>query len=175
MKKLSSRSRALRKYWREVKDIQKRFNLRSITSARNKYKTVLKISSTRFERLAYDPKARPRKITAKASKKFGKIFARGKDAGKEVIYYDTLKKRVVNAKNAIKLRREFAIERLAIQMRETSTTVQRYLVNKYWPKYAKKRGYLTEIEARRVAKKVIRVKYKDHKTRLNLKNIFGYD
>lgn len=175
-KKLSSKiSLGVRRYWRKVKRIQKSYGLDDIRSARARYRTDVLQSSRRYQRLALrDIKERPRYISLATVKKYGKVLRRGRDKGKIVLYYDTLKKRPVTARHALRMRYDNAIARLAIRAQILTKTQQKFFADKYWPRYAKKRGYLTEFEAKRMIRKLLRLRWKDFRVRIALRNIYGY-
>jgi hypothetical protein len=155
-------SRGVKKYWRKVREIAEDREI-ELTSARNVYSTIEKIAADRIERIVIKSKSkRPRKISAKAFDAEALKKERGREKGKYVIYYDALKKRVVDGKTALRMRYRFRVERLARALEEASKTSQGAIV-KRWPKKARKRGYLLPKEAEQVAAKLLKEMRKSKK------------
>lgn len=168
-------SKGIKSYWQRVRETQAKYKLKSLSSAKEFYKAREKIAADRFERIAIDSASdRPKHISKTVLKKFGKVLERGKDKGRIVMYYDRLKKEPIKAKRAIKMRRENTVSRVALRAQELTKTAQGRFAEKYWPKYALKRGYLTEFEAKRFAVKLLRLRKTDDSVRVGMKNIYGY-
>lgn len=173
--KSSKIARGMRRYWRRVHAIQREYGLRDIRSARARYRTDVLMASRRFERIAIDRvEDRPRYISKSMIMKYGKVLTRGRDKGRIVLYYDTATKRAVTARRAFRMRLENTISRLAIRAQLLTKTQQSFFAKKYWPRYAKRRGYLTEFEARRMIRKLLRLRRYDPKVRIGMRNIYGY-
>lgn len=164
-------SKGVSRYWKEVRRIADSRKI-SIASAKNFYRSVERVKPDRFERIVVDSKSkRPRKISAKAFDKFSKKMEGGRDKGKYVVYYDRNKKKVVGGKPALRQRRKLQVERLAFKMLGKPKNEQRF-AHKFWPKYALKRGYLTEYESRIVAKKLLAERRKDKNLARRMKEVY---
>lgn len=168
-------SDGLKRYWQRIRDIKKSYSVKDIRTALNIYRTREKVAENRFERIAiFDAKERPSYVSKAMLKKFGKRLQRGKDKGKIVLYYDRLNKQPIKGKLALRMRYENTVARLALRAQELTMTQQRYFVDRFWQKYAKKRGYLTEKEAKRMMKKILSLRRKDPVIRRQVRNIYGY-
>jgi len=168
-------SKGLQKYWAKIREIKESYGVKDIRTARNIYKTREKVSQSRFERFAFERREDfPPYVSRRMIRKFGKRLERGKDRGKIVLYWDKLKAEPIKGKTALRMRYENTVSRLALRAQELNMTQQRYFVDRFWPAYAKKRGYLTEFEAKRLIRKLLSLRRKDPIIRRQMRNIYGY-
>lgn len=166
-------SKGLKKYHRRIKQIQEEIGLKKYRSARHFYETRERVKRDRYKRIVIAPgEDKPKFITKSELDAYGKKMKWGKDKGKTVIYYDTVEKEAVGGKHALRQRRKLQVERFGNKMLERGKTEQRYFVEKFWPKRAKKRGYLTKKESERVALKVLRSMRKDRELAKRVKDVF---
>lgn len=150
----------------------------SIQSAKLFYNKVLKNDRYRIRRFAInDMRRKPSYVKAKDVRKFGKLVSKGREKGFTIFYVDTLLQKIVDAHYALKLRKVLMVNRFTIYLVEIPKSKQRAFL-KFWPKRALKRKtkptFLTESEARQVAKKVVAQFYKDDRLFESLKRIFYY-
>lgn len=158
-------SEGLRKYYRQVKRIKKRLGVETTYAARLAYRRQYIMIRTRFERKSY------KKFSdiPKNQREFAKQIGKRKKVW--VVYIDTLHRRPISGKTALRMRRMFFEERLANRLLEISWKRIGKIIGKHWPKRAQKRGFLTLWEARKVSKKILRLKRTDRQLALRIRQV----
>lgn len=163
-------------YADRIKAIARERNI-SQESAKVFYRTVVKNDKYRIERLVMkDARNKPKWVSKKQFDKLAKKVSKGKEKGKFIMYVDKVLQKPVDAFYALRMRRELMINRFSIWLQNIVKSRQRQFV-KYWPKKAlqrKKPAFLTEYEAKLVAKKIVKDFYKDDNVLNAVRKVFYY-
>ena len=148
----------------------------SIASAKIYYRTVVKNDRFRIKRYSVvDARSKPRYVSLEKFRKEAKLVSKGKEKGRYIFYVDTLMEKILDARQALYMRKILMINRFTIWLQSIPKSAQRAFL-KFWPKRALKRKtkptYLTEAEARIVAKRVVKEFHKNDRLFDSLKRIF---